>query len=728
MIIKRLFIKNFRSYYGEKVFDFSDHLNLIIGSNGDGKSTLFDAINWVLTTKDADGSASAPLSSYISAKKVSEIAPGSSAEVKVSIDMQNNGKLRTVEKSFEVYKDLDGKTVSQNYQFVGYTTVGVSKKSCPARDILEKEGLFPAVVKKYCLFKGEAELNIFDNKKTLKDLIELFSDVKDFDPFKTFAATAESTASQAKINAQKKNDRNNKKAEELHEKITNARSVLEGYLKQQNDCKATLEDTKVKLSAVEEEMETIELVNNLQETIQKLKTEIENLVDSLDENYSIKLLDDYWILYGFQPILEEYSEKMAALSDERQVMQEEFNLELAKEKAEIEVKKKMAEEIAKLPWYIPDIQTMKKMVSAHRCRVCNTEAPEGSAPYEFMKKRLDEAIAKMNEVDEAKQLEDKPKKLFANRYIEELHQKSISLYDYGTNIKQLGKTIEEKFKDNQEIQSKINEKNGRIEDLNDKIAEIVAQSTSGEDISKYTSKWATIKAWFKNKEDASVTLKDLAKKIPDKEKEIEGLEEDYNNTIKSVEGKLFVQIYDFFKDFKHALQRAEDSSFDEFLEKLQNEANKYLELLNVDDFTGEINIFNEEGNVKLYLYDNNNKRIERPNTSLETTMHISILLAISELTKENRDNEYPLIFDAPTSTFDPGKDRSFYECLNKNVDKQCIVATKSFLKKSKNADEFILDVDELQDMNCPVYRIMKKPGFDKKDLSTIDTIIERVKD
>ena len=40
MIIKQVIIKNFRSYYGENVFDFSDGLTLIIGDNGDGKTTV----------------------------------------------------------------------------------------------------------------------------------------------------------------------------------------------------------------------------------------------------------------------------------------------------------------------------------------------------------------------------------------------------------------------------------------------------------------------------------------------------------------------------------------------------------------------------------------------------------------------------------------------------------------------------------------------------------------
>lgn len=50
MIIKQVIIKNFRSYYGENVFDFSDGLTLIIGDNGDGKTTFFDALQWLFNT------------------------------------------------------------------------------------------------------------------------------------------------------------------------------------------------------------------------------------------------------------------------------------------------------------------------------------------------------------------------------------------------------------------------------------------------------------------------------------------------------------------------------------------------------------------------------------------------------------------------------------------------------------------------------------------------------
>jgi len=47
MIIKEITIKNFRSYYGDNKFVFSDGLTLIVGDNGDGKTTFFDALQWL---------------------------------------------------------------------------------------------------------------------------------------------------------------------------------------------------------------------------------------------------------------------------------------------------------------------------------------------------------------------------------------------------------------------------------------------------------------------------------------------------------------------------------------------------------------------------------------------------------------------------------------------------------------------------------------------------------
>ena len=52
MVLKELIIRNFRSYYGDSNrFDFNpEGLTLIIGDNGDGKTTFFEALEWLFDT------------------------------------------------------------------------------------------------------------------------------------------------------------------------------------------------------------------------------------------------------------------------------------------------------------------------------------------------------------------------------------------------------------------------------------------------------------------------------------------------------------------------------------------------------------------------------------------------------------------------------------------------------------------------------------------------------
>ena len=77
MIIKEIRIKNFRSYYGDNNrFDFSDGLTIIIGDNGDGKTTFFEAIQWLLNTVIDSSSLE-----HVSEMRKSQMEPGEIDEV-----------------------------------------------------------------------------------------------------------------------------------------------------------------------------------------------------------------------------------------------------------------------------------------------------------------------------------------------------------------------------------------------------------------------------------------------------------------------------------------------------------------------------------------------------------------------------------------------------------------------------------------------------------------------
>lgn len=727
MIIKKLTIKNFRSYFGEQCFEFSERLNLILGANGDGKSTLFDAIKWVFST---DGKNSDLLaSSLVSQKFFSMLPPSGHGEVKVSVSVRHANHDYMIERSFIVTKNIDGKMKISDSSHIGYMSIpGVARKTSPAQDLIEKKGLFPAVIKKYCLFKGESELNIFKDQKTLINLINLFSEVKDFDSFKSFSSYAEHLANQARTSAKDKDQRRARKASEIKEEIEIKERRLQSLIDRREDWKKSYLDYDKWISDLDNSKDTIELVHGLQETINSKEHEKQNLEESLDENYSVKLLDNYWILYGFKPILEEYSQKARKLSEERESLKRAFDYKELKKVAEKDAKKEalksLEQEFAQLPWFIPDIDTMKEMLEEHRCKVCGTSAPEGSAPYNFMKARLLEAISKKRgEIKKEETETNEVPVLFVHDFINALRQHSISIYGFDTKIEQIGSSINEKIESNDKIHEKIEQLSHKMQEAQNKINEIIAQSASGVDASSYFDLFTKLRNWSDSKEETNRKIQGADRDIPILREDIERLNKEYNKYI-SKEGQIYANLYTFFSLLSKSLDRAETASFDDFLEKLKTEANVFISTLNVDDFSGYVDIYNNgDGRVFLQLIDKNGKIVEHPNTSLETTMHISILLAISELTKKERDNEYPLIFDAPTSTFDEGKDSDFYACLNSKVEKQCIVVTKSFLNRNNDGD-FEMDSTRLKSFNCPIYRIRKRTGFDQKDLSTIETIVE----
>jgi DNA sulfur modification protein DndD len=103
-----------------------------------------------------------------------------------------------------------------------------------------------------------------------------------------------------------------------------------------------------------------------------------------------------------------------------------------------------------------------------------------------------------------------------------------------------------------------------------------------------------------------------------------------------------------------------------------------------------------------------------------TVMYISVLFAISDFTQEKRDEDYPLIFDAATSSFGDSKEDNFYNVIDQ-LDKQCIIVTKDFISKGNVR---LSDIDRL---TCSVYRIKKAEGYNARDMSTIRTTIEKLK-
>lgn len=739
MIIKKLTICNFRSYYGVKEFAFSNKLNLILGSNGDGKTTFFEALNWVLTPTEAakqNKEADVKLESLISAKMWRNLPDGESDKVYVSIEITYEAgkftKNKIIERCFTVTKKAGRADISNVYHDSFDCRGGrKDKKDIMLRGVLETDAAFPAVIKKYHLFKGEDKLNIFDNKETLQNLLDLYSDVKDIVPFKQFANYAEKMAEKAMGTNKAKATKQAQDLDRVNKEIVRLTKELEKHETRLSSTKKEYEDAEAKLEGLKDDMASINKIRELQDKQKDWKREIGVLQRRIDEEYGRMLLDSQWILMGFAPILDEYNRKLSSFLTSKQNIEEDY-----KKKQEEEFDKAKTEkaktELEKIAWKMNDVEKMKYMLHTHRCAICGTEAVEGSITYDFIKQRIHDVIELLTPKPTDKQVE--LKRYFSADNIEDLKKMGEKLADEESkthvDIEGIPNAIQTKFDQNQKWRDGIAERDNLLERTNKKIAQLNASSISGVNLLEFANDIESVNQWYEQREASGVERNKLLQvTIPKVKEELQKKREEQKKLMKATGNDSLYDVFTFFRHFCNAVESTEESTTEELLKNLSKNANLFLSQLNVDDFTGVIRIYMHNGNLTIDLQDRNGKIITNPNTSLLTTMHISILLAISELTKESRKAEYPLIFDAPTSSFDEGKDKSFYDCLNANIDKQCIVVTKSFLYKDANTGEYMIDSEALKKLNCKKFRIKKlSDGFDKLDIATIDTQVTEIKE
>ena len=104
---------------------------------------------------------------------------------------------------------------------------------------------------------------------------------------------------------------------------------------------------------------------------------------------------------------------------------------------------------------------------------------------------------------------------------------------------------------------------------------------------------------------------------------------------------------------------------------------------------------------------------------------MSVLFAIGQLSSERNETEFPLIFDAPTSSFTSAKESEFFKVIGQ-LNKQVIIVTKSFLKEEADGRSS-LDSQKINNIEGSVYHIEKKRPFNDRDLGTIQTVITKIK-
>lgn len=721
MIIKNITIENFRSYYGEVSINVGDGLTLMIGANGEGKTTLFEALEWLF---DTTGILPKVDTKFISKKKLSELMPTESGKVRVSMTYVCNGSERIVEKSFMFVKTLTGEISCSHFTHTLYLQNGAEKdikEGVAAQNQFDRD--FAPSIRKYCLFKGEQELNIFNKADALSYLVETFSQVKNFDPYITFMDKAKGWSETATDSAMRADKKNTKRAAELRGLIKSEEETLGTLRAELKDKQTEAANFQTLLENLEKNKEASSLLVNTNNRLNSLEQQKKETESAISEEYNFRLLDDMWILMGFTPIADEYRKVVASLDREKRAEQSKYDQELGAKKLAKTIQQELSDGHIPLAINVPDENTMREMLDDEICKVCGRPAKKGSDAYNFMQARLDAFLASQKAVEE-EEAEDEP--LFVYDYIRELNNRYSNLHNNMKFLTNLDGYITRSVINNLELHSKVDKINANIEKEEENKKKILAQ-TEGLTEEQLVSAYYEISEWWNGRAQAERRTDYLKIQIERHEAILAQHREDYSKISEESSAAMYARSSQAILLIQKAFAEAKQANKREFLMQLESTANEYLEMLNKGDFRGFVRVVEKpDDTAELILADVDGSRVYNPNTALRTTMYMSLLFAVSKLTSIKHENDYPLIFDAPTSSFTGAKESDFFEVIG-NINKQTIIVTKSFLTENEDGlGEASVDKEKLSKIKATKYRLKLNRPFNEEDLSTIQTKVEDI--
>ena len=725
MIIKEIRIKNFRSYYGDdNKFEFSDGLTLILGDNGDGKTTFFEALEWLFKTELDRGNQELE---NVSEMRKSKLEIGEQDEVSVFMSFEHDG-MKSVEKSFTFERTGEASFRAGKVSYTGYEDTDSGREQVSGKLLINR--CYDSFIQRFSMFKGESRLDVFDDKTALKTLVDKFSDIKAFDKLVENTDEFERKSEAAYLKEMKSDEKVSKEAKSLELKIKHVSEDISQKKKDIKEKQTSIDVYSSRLKELEQNQETSERYKEIEDrrkTQQDRKNKLMSQIGMVDYNHA--LLDKFWILAPFPRILQEFKQKCSAYSKEKRRLEREFDREQAeaigKLKAVKEIQGTLINGSTELPWYLPDQETMEEMIHDHICKVCGRPAPEGSEAYDFMVHKLEDykkhVEAKLQKEIEEKALEDKT--LFKYNHIENMHSLSISLSGNNESmISNIAAEINERLELVAKLREELKSVESKLQEVIDEKSRLLIQAGNVSE-AVLEKDFKDIKGLFEQKGRAEIRLTEMNNELVLLQNQLVGFQKEMDELNPS-SGlvKVLRDVHRALEEISKAFANAKETNLRRFLHELEDKANEYLDVLSANDFHGVVRLRQTaDESTEIRLFSSNKTEIMKPSGSQKTEMYISVLFAISDFTKEKRDEDYPLIFDAATSSFGDSKEEEFYNVID-GLDKQCIIVTKDFMSKG------IVRTKDIEKLSCPVYRIKKADGFDKNNMATIRTTVKKLKD
>lgn len=214
-------------------------MTLILGENGDGKTTFFEALQWLFNTTIDKGNIES-----VSEMRKSKLEIGEHDEVSVYMSFEHDG-IKSVEKSFTFERTGEYTYKVGPLIFRGYETNGSERVQVNGKYLIDR--CYDAFIQRFSMFKGESELNVFNDRTALKQLVDKFSDIRKFDELVEFTKAFEEKSNAAYLKEMRSDDRVSREANILENRIMDVSQKITENRRDIREIESSIEVFSMKL-------------------------------------------------------------------------------------------------------------------------------------------------------------------------------------------------------------------------------------------------------------------------------------------------------------------------------------------------------------------------------------------------------------------------------------------------------------------------------------------------
>lgn len=615
---------------------------------------------------------------------------GDSVETKVCIEVESerNGTAKRYQlvRTYRIRRTDEktwGEPTKSEFQIFEYDII--SFKPVPQNRYEEiKEWLIPVDVRPYVWFQGERGINnLIDtsNNTSLRNVIKKLSDIDRWDKYIQVTQKAYETAKNAFDLELRKSEKGRQEIEQLQ---TESR-LLEGHIarleQQITTASQNHQAAEEKKNTLLASIEFAQKINEFTQAREQAKKGHEIAVKQLDafnESLSRKLFTDNWVLLDTAFLLRKFEEKVDAYDDAVAIRKATANLT---EQVKLQIR---------LPDNVPEPMYVRQMLTEEHCKVCDRPAPLGSEAYEAIKSLL---------LPEPEILQPERPRTNLKSFFRQLMQNGLGMQ---SSIESNNGRVQQSMLDGQTKQEHVAttqiELEARIRDLQDQ--EQLSGITNARDI--VNSMDAAIA-------DITKYSRDLDKYRSQKEQHETRQQANNKRLSELSEGQVpahLTQKKDILSDVAELAKRVKEAKYRELVQQLEDAANEHYRNINAPTgaFYGSIRFMQTpDGGYRPAILDNDGREVGNLNTSLVSSLKLSIIMAIVSANKtRSYALFYPLISDAPVSDFDAVKALTFFG-ETANTFRQSIVIVKELLIEDPNRiGRYKPDYERLRELKATV--------------------------